>query len=435
MGKNKKERLPISELLIAGNIDIPFLITVLLLLGIGLVMMYSASYPSAYDKYEDGSYYIKRQLGFAVVGLIIMFAVSFVNPKIYRQFMVVIWLVSIFLLVVVLFAPGTDRGFHRWLNLGPLGSFQPSEIVKASIVLTGAYFYSKYFNSMSSEKEARTPLASFINNSFGANIVRESWIPTWRFGVFFVLCAALVIAEKHLSGFILIFLSGVVMMFLGGVKFKWFAILTPAALVAVVVGCVVIMKHYEGVDVVENYMIERIVAWLNKDYVGHDTRWQTEHGLYALSLGGVFGRGLGNSTQKHLYVSEPQNDMIFPICCEELGLVGALVIIGLFAFLVYRGIKIGLKSTTRFGALTAMGLSIQLGIQVVLNMGVSTDGLPNTGITLPFFSYGGSSLIMTLVEMGVILAISRQSKYDDTPEKDAPKRKRKPEKARKKNAT
>ncbi|MBQ6118429.1 MAG: FtsW/RodA/SpoVE family cell cycle protein, partial [Clostridia bacterium] len=166
---------------------------------------------------------------------------------------------------------------------------------------------------------------------------------------------------------------------------------------------------YQG-GLLKDYMESRIVAWRDKDYDPLGARWQTNQALYAIGSGGLFGRGIGNSTQKYLYVSEPQNDMIFSIVVEELGFVGAAIIILLFALLVWRGVVIGVNSETRYGALVAMGVVFQLAVQVILNIAVATDSIPNTGISLPFFSYGRTSMIMNMAEMGFVLSISRSSK-------------------------
>ena len=168
----------------------------------------------------------------------------------------------------------------------------------------------------------------------------------------------------------------------------------------------------DRIGFLKEYQAIRIISWLDKDYSPTGERWQTNQALYAIGSGGLFGKGLGNSTQKYMYVSEPQNDMIFSIVCEELGFVGAVLIIGLFLLLVYRGVVIGLSAKSRFGALMAMGLVFQIGLQVVLNIAVATDSMPNTGISLPFFSYGGTSLVMLLAEMGIVMSVSRTGKIN-----------------------
>ena len=193
------------------------------------------------------------------------------------------------------------------------------------------------------------------------------------------------------------------MLFLGEFKKHWFIIIA-------VVGVLGIIFVITNPEILEKYAGARITAWLDKDYQPLGARWQTNNSLYAIGSGGLFGVGLGNSKQKHLYVSEPQNDFIFAIVCEELGFVGAIIIIALFALLVWRGVVIGIHAKDRFGALLSMGIVFQVGLQTALNIGVVTDTLPNTGISLPFFSYGGTSLMMLLFEMGMVLAVSRYSR-------------------------
>ena len=217
------------------------------------------------------------------------------------------------------------------------------------------------------------------------------------------LMCGLVFLENHLSGTILMFSIGVAMMFFGEVKMRWFVI-GAVAVIAVVVFFVIFP------DKLPSYAAKRITAWLDKDFDPFGARWQTNQSLYAIGSGGFLGAGLGNSKQKHLYVSEPQNDFIFSIVCEELGFIGATAIIILFGLLVWRGFVIAMKARDRFGALLAMGLVFQVGLQVALNIAVVTDTVPNTGISLPFFSYGGTSLMILLMEMGIVLSVSRYSR-------------------------
>lgn len=417
-----------------GSIDIWFLVTVLALLCIGLVMMFSAGYPYALSKYGDSTYFIRRQAFFAVIGLVVMFFLSRLKAEIWKKFTWLICGVSTFMLLIVFVLPQYKAGFYRWIDLG-FTTFQPSEIAKFAVIVAGAYFYSKYAKKMSSTKPSKLQIPSKINNKLGFGLVRESWVPTWLFCGFFGACAVLVFLENHLSGCILIFAIGVVMMFLGGVRKRWFVAGISAVLALVLVICVPIYvdikkedaakaaAEEQGIEYVEeenddkvgflkSYQAERIVSWLDKDYDPTGDRWQTNQALYAIGSGGLFGKGLGNSTQKYMYVSEPQNDMIFSIVCEELGFVGAVIVIALFVMLVYRGVVIGLNAKTRFGSLIAMGLVFQIGLQVVLNIAVATDSMPNTGISLPFFSYGGTSLVMLLAEMGIVLSVSREGKMN-----------------------
>lgn len=362
-----------------GGIDIPFLLLTFVLLTVGLIMLLSASYSYSYY-YEDGDslYYFKRQAIFAVVGIVAMFVISKLNYNYFRLLAWPMFIVVTGLLVLVLLLPASFGDFHRWINLGAF-SFQPSELAKVAIVIFCAY-------KMEQEHEK----------------LRVSTKAMWKYLILTLVYAGLVFAENHVSGAILAGALGVVMMFLGGVKMRWFAIGGALAIAAVTL---VILKP----DILPGHASVRIVAWLDKDYQPRGARWQTNQSLYAIGSGGLMGAGLGQSKQKHLYVSEPQNDFIFAIVCEELGFIGAVAIILLFALLVWRGFVVALRAPDRFGSLLVMGLISQIGIQVALNICVVTDTLPNTGISLPFFSYGGTSLCVLLAEIGMILAVSRRS--------------------------
>lgn len=415
-----------------GGIDIWFLIIVLALLCIGLVMMFSSSYPYALTMYGDSTHFIRRQALFAVGGIAAMFFFSHIKVDFWKDLIWVISGLTLLLLLIVFVLPQYKEGFYRWINLG-FTTFQPSEIAKFTVILAGAYFYSRYAKKMSSSKPSKLKIPTAVNDKLGFGLVKESWVPTWLYVAFFGVCAVLVFLENHLSGFVLIFCIGVVMMFLGGVRKGWFVAGISAVIAVVVIICVPIYMDIKAEDeakaaaeaagveyvaeedeessgILKGYMRDRIVAWLDKDYEPTGTRWQTNQALYAIGSGGFFGKGLGNSTQKYMYVSEPQNDMIFSIVCEELGFVGAALIIILFVLLVYRGVVIGLHAKSRFAALLAMGLVFQVGLQVILNIAVATDSMPNTGISLPFFSYGGTSLVMLLSEMGIVLSVSRNGR-------------------------
>lgn len=362
-----------------GAFDIWFLILTLILLVFGLVMLLSASYPRAYYFEDQNSlYYFQRQLGFAVLGLAAMFIVSKLN---YNYFRLLAWplaIIATVLLVVVLILPASFGDFHRWIDLGIL-SFQPSEVAKVAMVIFCAYKMEQEHEKLKSSSKAM-----------------------WKYLFFTVLYAGLVFMENHVSGAILIGAIGVVMMFLGGVKMRWFVI---GSIIAVVAVAVVIMKP----DILPEHAAARIVQWLDKDGSAGTDRWQINQSLYAIGSGGLMGAGLGQSKQKHLYVSEPQTDFIFSVICEELGFIGATIILLLFALLMWRGFVIAMRAPDRFGSLMVMGLISQIGIQVVLNVLVVTDTIPNTGISLPFFSYGGTSLCVLLGEIGMILAVSRRS--------------------------
>ncbi len=425
-----------------GSIDIAFLIIILLLLGTGLIMMFSASYPSSYAETGTSTYYIKKQAIGAVLGLVIMFALSFIKTDFWKNKFVLnaIALGSYALLVIVL--AGGDGDIKRWIHIGGF-SFQPSELSKFAIVLVGAYLYSKHYSKISSSRIYKNGVVGRLNVMFSEKLkqsgtklyLHEGWIPTVYHVFFFITTAGLVVVGSHLSAFIIMCLIGGAMMFFGGVRMRWFVSVLALVVIVVSIVCIPVkmtvdekneliaageLSKGEEADnyVVENvkipfikgYQVKRIIAWIDKDYSPQGARWQQNQGLYAVGSGGFFGKGLGNSTQKYLYVSEPHNDMIFTIVCEELGFIGASIIILGFAFLVYRGFTIGMNARTRFGSLLAMGLSLLIGLQALLNIAVATELIPNTGISMPFFSYGGTALIVYLAEAGIVLSVSRDSR-------------------------
>lgn len=398
-----------------GSIDIVFLTLVLLLVGIGLVMLYSSSY--AYSEFVNNgnsTFYFARQLQFAIAGIVIMLLVSKVKYEYLKMAALPLLAVSVFLLVLVLFLPPVREGFHRWIQVPVIGQFQPSEIAKFALILFCAVGLDYHHDALASRELSQNKYARAFNNifakkTFGVLKITKATFPTWLYGGTIIFLCGLIFAENHLSGTILMLGIGALMLYLGGMKGKWFLmILIPAA-----VALVFMIKYPESlqnIPILKKYAYERIIAWVDKDYSPLNARWQTNNALYAIGSGGFLGVGLGNSKQKHLFVSEPQNDMIFSIVCEELGFVGATLIIILYALLIWRGVVIGLKSKSRFGSYLSMGIVFQVGLQTILNIAVATDSMPNTGISLPFFSYGGTSLMMLLFEMGLVLSVSRYSR-------------------------
>lgn len=363
---------------LTGSIDIPFLGLTIALLTIGLIMLFSASYPYAYYYKDSSYYYFIRQILFAVAGLVAMLLMSKINYKILKAIYKPVFVVTIALLVIVLFYHTNVQNFKRWIPLGPV-TIQPSDLAKFTIILTLAVYISKYYKKMKTMK-------------YGI------LIPV---GIIAIFCG-LIYLEHHLSCTILMFFIGACLMFAGGSDWKLFAF---GLAVIVLLGFLVVSFP----TLIENYAGKRIVAWLDKDYDPLNGRWQTNNSLYAIGSGGFFGAGLGNSKQKYLYVSEPQNDFIFSIVCEELGFLGAAIIIALFAALVIRGLIIASRCKDKFGSLLIIGIVAQIGLQVVLNILVVTDTLPNTGFAFPFFSYGGTAIFMLLFEIGVVLSVSRKT--------------------------
>lgn len=363
---------------LTGSIDIPFLGLTIALLTIGLIMLFSASYPYAYYYKDSSYYYFIRQILFAVAGLVAMLLMSKINYKILKAIYKPVFVVTIALLVIVLFHHKNVQNFKRWIPLGPV-TIQPSDLAKFTIILTLAVYISKYYKKMKTMK-------------YGILI---------PIGIIAIFCG-LIYLEHHLSCTILMFFIGACLMFAGGSDWKLFAF---GLAVIVLLGFLVVSFP----TLIENYAGKRIVAWLDKDYDPLNGRWQTNNSLYAIGSGGFFGVGLGNSKQKYLYVSEPQNDFIFSIVCEELGFLGAAIIIALFAALVIRGLIIASRCKDKFGSLLIIGIVAQIGLQVVLNILVVTDTLPNTGFAFPFFSYGGTAIFMLLFEIGVVLSVSRKT--------------------------
>lgn len=400
-----------------GTPDVMFIFIVLGLLAIGLVMMFSASYTYAYYDSKTGHdalYYIKRQGIFAAVGVVLMFIISKINYKRLNGGLAIIGYAGTFLLLAftLIINIKKDNDFKRWIRIGPL-SFQPSEIAKFALVLMIAYVTARQYGVIESKGRMRDGYLSdfdkrtmsWVRAKFYRNASTKSFALTCIYALLIIIMCGMIMLERHLSCTILVFLIGVSMMWLSGVKKGYFVIL---ALVIALAVAIVIMHP----DILPKYAAERIIAWKDKAYDPLGSRWQTNQSLRAIASGGPFGLGLGNSRQKHMYVSEPQNDFIFAIVCEELGFVGAGAIICLFGALVWRAFRIAEKSSDVFGSMLAMGIALQVGLQVFLNIAVVTDMFPNTGISLPFFSYGGTSLTMLLCEMGVILSISKQNSLE-----------------------
>lgn len=389
-----KFRLFGLDVFIGGGFDIVYMVLVLMLLTVGLVMMFSASYISAkYDSATnyDATYYIKRQLGFALVGVALMFIISRINPELMKKVTPIIFAVSLVLLVLVLIHPYRLDGkedFKRWLKLGIV--FQPSDVAKLGIIMFIAWLLEKYRHQ----------------------IETKWWVSLALFGLLGFLCV-LIYLEKHLSCTILIMLIGIGMLFLGGVDRRWFILGFTVGILLIAV--VVIFRD----QLLDPYQADRIDSFIHKDYDDVDSRWQTNQSLFALGSGGFFGLGLGNSRQKYLYMPEPQNDFIFAIVGEELGFFRSVLIILLFAALVFRGFVIATKAKSMFERLLVLGISLQVGLQTILNILVVTDLMPNTGISLPFFSYGGTALVMQLVEMGMVLGVSRSGERKKRAEKNA----------------
>lgn len=370
-----------------GSLDIQFVLIVFVLLVTGLLMMYSASYSSAIDEtiklFGDANpqYYIFKQLKFAIAGSILMLIVSKINTDVFKDFSSLALIFSIILLVLVLLHPYVIPGkeqFKRWLNIGFV--FQPSEIAKLGVIMFLAWSIEKHKKQIHS-------------NSF---II----IP---YIVLIAFVCLLIYEENHLSATILVFGISMIILFLGGFKMRSFVTLGIIGVVGLLVLSLV------KPDFIEGYMMSRIESWLDKDAGALTDRWQTNQSLYAIGSGGLFGVGFNNSTHKYGYIPEPQNDFVFSIVGEELGFFRACLIIILFVLLVWRGYVIASRAKDTFSQLLTMGIVSHIGIQAALNIAVVTDFIPNTGISLPFFSYGGTSLVILLIEVGMVMSVSRSS--------------------------
>ncbi len=366
VSKNEKTRA------VRGTMDYPFLILVIVLMGIGLLMLFSASYATAYYEGLSSTYYFTRQAIFAVAGVAIMFIVSFMDYRRFRVLSPLLMLVAVMLLVLVLFIGKGNFGEKRWISLGFI-QFQPSEIAKVAVIFL--------FSSMISV------------NSDKMHTFRHGVLP---YVVILALLAGLMFLEPHLSGAVLIVGVGAALMFMGGTHWGWFAGAIGSAVVA---GAAAISFL--------DYARKRVETWLNPFLDPRGDGYQIIQSLYAIGSGGALGLGFGNSRQKYLYLPEAHNDFIFAIVCEELGFIGAILILTLFALLIIRGYWIALHARDKFGSLLAGGITTMVALQAVLNIGVVTGVLPVTGAALPFFSYGGTALLILLAEMGVVLSVSR----------------------------
>ena len=357
------------------GVDPVFAWLVMILLCVGLVMLYSAS--SAQSMYDTGytvsTKYLQKQAICAVLGLAVMWLFSYTEPEFWKRMAWYIYVIAIVLLLAVLVIGQSVNGAKRWINIAGI-QFQPSEIAKFAVIVV--------FSRLTCDFGSRTGQFRYGVLGFGVALL----------GILIPLAL-----EKHLSAIMLIGMVAVVMMFIAGTKSRW--LLGAAAGAAVFVLIYITFMGYAG---------DRVTAWLHPEEDPSDTGYQILQSLYAIGSGGLFGLGFGKSRQKYLYLPFQYNDYIFAIVCEELGLVGALVIIALFAALILRGYYIALHASTRFSGILAAGLTTLIAVQTVLNLCVVTNILPSTGISLPFFSYGGTALAVNLGQMGIILSISRQ---------------------------
>ncbi len=379
--------------LIDNDLDGVLLGTIISLLVIGILMMFSASYPAAIEDGLSGTYYATRQLIFAGIGLVVMGILSVVPYQFFEKLWVsgAAFATAIVMLVLVLIPGiGSKQGTfaRRWIAIGGDGgpTFQPSELMKIAIVL--------FFATLIIRNEHR---------------MKTFWYGIVPYMLMLGVVAGLMMLEPHLSGTLIIAALAVTLIFVGGARPLHFSIMIVLGVIALA-GVVLFLMYSKGVG----YFEERILSWLDPfdpEFMQDET-WQTCQSLIAIGSGGMFGLGLGASRQKYQYLPEAQNDFVFAILCEEFGFVGAVTVILLFCLLIFRGFYIAAKAKDKFGMLVAVGFTMHIGMQALLNIAVVSNAIPNTGISLPFFSYGGTALLMQLAEMGVLLNISRQAKLN-----------------------
>lgn len=353
-----------------GSIDMPFFVLVMLLVAFGLIMVFSASYAYAFYKYKGDSFYvIRRQFMWTVLGLGAMFFCVCADYKKLKFISVPALAGSFFLLVLVLTPLGTSsNGAQRWLF-----GFQPSDVMKLAIIIFFAHVISAYPERMRTFTTGILPFLGILG-----------------------MVALLLFFEPHMSATILICVTGMVLVFVGGAPFMPFGIMGLLG-VGGFAGMIAFLPHARA----------RMAIWLHPETDPLGDGYQALQSLYAIGSGGLTGLGLGQSRQKYSYIPEPHNDFIFSIVCEELGFIGALVVLALFTMLIWRGISIALRSQDKFGTLLVVGIITQVALQFILNIAVVTNTIPTTGIALPFFSYGGTAQVLLLVEMGIVLNVSR----------------------------
>ena len=358
--------------------DLPFALLTLLLLAIGVTMVLSASFASAYydlqgETGHDPTFFFSRQAVFALAGVGVMWLFSHIPMETYHRFSGAAMVLATLCLAAVPFFGTVVNGARRWISLG-FTTFQPSEITKIAIILYFSSLICKYKDRMRTFRYGIAPFAAIL-----------------------ALVAALLILEPHFSATIIIFLIGAAMLFLGGARLGWF-IGGGAALLGLGTAAVLLVP----------YVAERVASFLDPFSDPTGDGWQIVQSLYAIGSGGLTGLGLGMSRQKYLYLPEEHNDFIFSVVCEEMGFIGASLILVLFAMLIVRGYQLAMRAPDRYGFLVGAGVTTMLALQILLNVAVCTSLVPCTGISLPFFSYGGTALLIQMAEAGIVLSLSRE---------------------------
>ena len=377
MTKNKKT----VPNFINNQFDFILFVIIIILLSLGIVMVLSASAPSAIAESGNSYSYVIQQLKAAILGIILMLIISKIDYRLYKKFYKAIYWISVLILLLVLI-PGlglSSNGATRWIDLKFI-QFQPSELTKIGLIV----FYAGYLADHKSELK-----------SFGKGFVKP---------LIYILppIAILYFVQNHLSASVVIGAVTCVMMIMAGCRLLYFVIAGLIGALVMTVGIIALQATGKG-----GFRIKRIMSFMDPWADATEVGWQAVQGLYAIGSGGLFGVGLGESKQKYLYIPEPHNDFIFSILAEELGFVGCVIVILLFAIFIWRGILIAIKSPDMFGSLLATGITTLIGVQVIINIGVVTSLIPNTGMLLSFFSYGGTALLILLCSCGVLLNISR----------------------------
>ncbi len=363
--------------------DFVLFITILILLAIGIVMVLSASSPKALSEDGDSYSYVRKQAIFAIIGIALMLVISKIDYKIYAKFANIAYIGSIVMLASTKFLGSSSKGATRWLNLGFV-KFQPSEIVKIALIVFYAVWLTKNRDKLKDFKKGFVVPLLFIAP----------------------IALILLFVQNHLSVTIIIVAVISIMMLMAGTKLKYFLI---SGIILAVVGGTALFTYIQIKEPEEegSFRLARITTFLDPWSDAKGDGWQIIQSLYAIGSGGLFGAGLGESKQKFLYIPEPHNDFIFSVLAEELGFIGCIVVIILFAVLIWRGLLVSIRAKDMFGSLLAVGITSLVGLQAIMNIAVVTSSMPNTGIPLPFFSYGGTALVILLSSMGILLNISR----------------------------
>ncbi len=380
MARNKKEDAVSLFSKSREPVDFILLITVLILLSTGIIMVLSASSPTSLSEYGDSYKYLYKQAFSAGVGLIVMWILAKVDYRIFKRYYKIIYFLCIGLLCLVFVFGTSAKGATRWIDIGII-RFQPSEVAKVGIII----FYAEYLTRKKDK----------INTFMGGFVKPLIWL--------IPIIIIVYIFQNHLSATFVICVLAVLLMFMAGTKISYFIKLGVPVIVA---GVLYIVKK-------GGFRLTRIFSFFDPWADATDSGWQIIQSLYAIGSGGLFGAGLGNSKQKYLYIPEPHNDFIFAVLSEELGFVGCTLVILLFGIFIWRGIVIAMKSKDMFGGLLAIGITSLIAIEVIINIAVVTASMPVTGMSLPFFSYGGTALIIQLATVGILLNISKNNKQEE----------------------